>query len=187
MSKKSKASLLRPRGANSAGSDKNPEDLIVGFIERMGLSAQVEGMPRIAGRMVAWFVLNGGPISLSELAGALNISKASASTNARMLTGLGVLEKTPNSEGRQDYYQQAEDGYSRLLEGYVHRMQERLDMINELRPAIPPDRDDVAARVSQMYSFYEQAIENTVSLIARMRGQDCSKPRPKRRATDPKG
>ena len=34
-------------------------------------------------------------------------------------------------------------------------MQERLDMINELRPAIPSDRDDVVPRVSQMYSFYE--------------------------------
>ncbi len=140
------------------------------FIERMGLSAQGDGLPRIAGRMMAWFVLNGGPISLQDLSEALSISKASASTNARLLVGLGVLERSA-TQGRRDYYELADDGYARLLEGYIDRMRERVRMIDDLTPAIAGARRDVGDRVGQMRSFYAQAIESTENLVERLRRQ----------------
>lgn len=150
-------------------SRKQPDEVFANFIEKMGISAQGDGLPRIAGRMMAWFVLNVGPISLTELAQALSISKASASTNARLLSALGVLERSARSEGRKDFYELSPDGYARLLEGYIQRMNERLEMIDELMPAVPASRSDVAGRVTEMREFYARAIDNTQGLIERLR------------------
>ena len=141
------------------------------FIEKMGLSAQGDGLPRIAGRMMAWFVLNGGPICLTDLAAALQVSKASASTNARLLASLGVLERSAKTSGRKDFYVLSHDAYARLLEGYVHRMSERLKMLDVLMPAIPADRPDVQQRVRTMFGFYDDAVTVTNDLVRRLRAQ----------------
>ena len=160
----SRATALMPKQQSPAEVDVFGE-----FIERMGLSAQGDGLPRIAGRMMAWFVLNGGPICLTDLAAALQISKASASTNARLLAGLGVLQRASASEGRKDFYVLASDAYSRLLEGYVERMSQRLDMLDKLIPAIPGTRPDVKQRVATMHEFYADAVSVTNGLIERLR------------------
>lgn len=146
-------------------------DMFGDFIEKMGLSAQGDGLPRIAGRMMAWFVLNGGPICLTDLADALQISKASASTNARLLAGLGVLERSAKTSGRKDFYVLSHDAYARLLEGYVQRMSERLKMLDTLIPAIPEQRPDVRDRVRTMHGFYDDAVTVTNDLIQRLRDQ----------------
>lgn len=161
-------SVLMPEQSTERRRPDQPDRVFAEFIERMGMSAQGDGLPRIAGRMMAWFVLNGGPISLTDLAQALSISKASASTNARLLVGLGVLERSARTEGRKDFYQLSANGYARLLQGYIDRMQERLDLIETLVPAIPADRDDVSRRVGDMRDFYSQAIDTTQELVARL-------------------
>ncbi len=63
------------------------------FVERMGLMLEEDGMPRIAGRMFGYLLVHEGPFSLDELAERLQVSKASISTNARLLEQLGMLER----------------------------------------------------------------------------------------------
>ena len=63
------------------------------FIEKFGMVAEQDGFPRIAGRMMGFLLLNEGPYTLDELAEELQISKTSASTNARLLEGHGVIER----------------------------------------------------------------------------------------------
>jgi DNA-binding transcriptional regulator GbsR (MarR family) len=38
------------------------------FVERMGLVAEGDGLPRIAGRIMGLMVIEGGPLSFAELA-----------------------------------------------------------------------------------------------------------------------
>ncbi|MEO8418233.1 MAG: hypothetical protein ABI475_05865 [Methylophilaceae bacterium] len=63
------------------------------FIECMGLAAEAEGLPRIAGYMNGLFFLLGNPFSFSEPAGRLRVSRASVSINARILRDLGIIER----------------------------------------------------------------------------------------------
>ena len=56
-------------------------DAIERFIEGFGLLMQQDGLPRIAGRMLALFIVEGGPFSFSELAEKLQVSRGSISTN----------------------------------------------------------------------------------------------------------
>ena len=147
-------------------------DAASAFIERMGLSAQGDGLPRIAGRMMGYFIIHGGPASLAELADSLRVSRASVSTNARVLRDLGILEATTVPGDRQDYYRLAERHYVRLLEGYVQRMGTLDDSLERAQRDLPADWQAARERVADMHAFVHIAREHTRALIERLAARD---------------
>lgn len=141
------------------------EAAVAAFIERMGLSSQSDGLPRIAGRIIGFFIIHGGPTSLSELARALDVSRASISTNARMLKELGVLEATALPGDRQDYYQLAPQHYMRVLEGYVERMGALGESLAQAERELDTRHDGAQTRLADMRSFVSAARAQTRDLI----------------------
>lgn len=135
------------------------------FIEGIGLAAQADGLPRIAGRMIGLFAIYGGPFSFSEIAEKLQISRGSVSTNARILSALGMLEKVSRPGDRQDYYKLAPKPFIRLLEGYAHRMSKIVKLVDDVAGVIPEDDEGMNYRISEMGRFYRSAINNTARLV----------------------
>lgn len=154
------------------------------FIERMGLSTEADGLPRIAGRMWGFFLIHGGPCSFAELAKRLQVSRGSISTNARILRDLGIIERVARPGDRQDYYQLADNPYHRLLEGYVERMRGTLRSIEQVLNELPEEAQEWAgthARLNEMHRFHTVAVETTVQLL---RDLECdSADQPQARAT----
>lgn len=146
----------------------DPDDAVTAFIERMGLSAQNDGLPRIAGRMMGYFIIHGGPASLAELADSLQVSRASVSTNARFLRDLGILEATTVPGDRQDYYQLAERHYLRLLEGHVERMGTMSASLAQAERELPAGMDGARERLEDMHDFIDIARDHTRDLIERL-------------------
>ena len=144
------------------------QQAVSAFIERMGLAAQSDGMPRIAGRMLGYFIIHGGPASLAELAESLQVSRASVSTNARILRNLGVLEATAMPGDRQDYYQLVERHYLRLLEGHVERMGTMSASLAQAERELPDDWAGAQARLADMHHFIDTARDNTRTLLERL-------------------
>ncbi|MES1948601.1 regulatory protein MarR [Salinisphaera sp. C84B14] len=138
---------------------------VSGFIERMGLAAQSDGMPRIAGRILGYFIIHDGPASLARLARELQVSRASVSTNARILRNLGVLEATAVPGDRQDYYRLAERHYLRLLEGDVERMGTMSASLAQAERELPADWAGAQTRLADMHHFIDTARENIRELI----------------------
>ncbi|MCK5857742.1 MAG: MarR family transcriptional regulator [Abyssibacter sp.] len=157
---------------------QNPLDR---FVEQFGIAAKQDGLPRIAGRLMGWFVVHGGPASLSELADTLHVSRASISTNARLLEQLGVLERVAVPGERQDFYRFAENPYARLLESHVERLQTRLDHLTQLMPHVDEAGPDAVSRVQAMREFYDQAISSSESLMTQF---DDAAPRIMRAANE---
>ncbi|MDT0634518.1 GbsR/MarR family transcriptional regulator [Spectribacter hydrogenooxidans] len=144
--------------------ESNPT-AVEAFIERMGLHAQGDGLPRIAGRMLGYFIVHGGPASLAELARTLQVSRASVSTNARVLVNLGAIERTSVPGDRQDYYRLAPQPYARILEGYLERMRRtRLD-VAQLEADLPADWAGARTRITEMRRFYDAALDNTERVL----------------------
>ncbi|AWN15976.1 GbsR/MarR family transcriptional regulator [Salinisphaera sp. LB1] len=150
------------------------ERAISAFIERMGLSAQGDGMPRIAGRILGYFIVHGGPTSLSALARELRVSRASISTNARMLRDLGVLEATAVPGDRQDYYQLAPRHYLRVLEGYIERMGVLSESLSTAQAEIDDNREGAQARLADMHRFVDAARAQTRALIDNLRADPAN-------------
>lgn len=150
-------------------------DAVTAFIERMGLSAQADGLPRIAGRILGYFIIHGGPASLARLSEDLQVSRASVSTNARILRDLGVLEATAVPGDRQDYYRLAERHYLRLLEGYVERMAPLRDSLAKAERDLPSGWDGARARLADMHTFVDAARDHTCVLIDQLRREPGSR------------
>jgi DNA-binding transcriptional regulator GbsR (MarR family) len=86
-----------------------------GIVERMGIVFETDGLPRSAGRILGLLFISPDPLSLDELADALQLSKGSASSSTRLLERLGPIERVTRPGDRKDYYRVAEDVHSKLL------------------------------------------------------------------------
>ena len=79
------------------------------FIEAAGRFCRRLGLPRSVGQIYGLAFFSTRPISLDEMAEVLGISKASASTGARQLTGWGALRQVWIPGDRRDYFEVAGD------------------------------------------------------------------------------
>jgi len=152
--------------------DNETESAVEAFVEDMGLSAQADGLPRIAGRMLGFFIVHGGPFSFSELAERLQVSRGSISTNARILRGLGLIDRTSRPGDRQDYYKLASSPYAKMLEGYVERMQRMEANAASMERCLPNDWRHARRRLREMREFYRAAVLSTRELIAQLRAKE---------------
>ncbi len=140
-------------------------DPTVRFIEQMGIHAQGDGAPRIAGRIMGYFIVHGGPVSFAQLAQELQVSRASISTNARTLSDLGMIEKVSRPGDRQDYYQLADTPYLRMIEGYLLRMRAMQDLLQKADESIPNHMHATHGRLAQMRHFFEAAVKSNEQLL----------------------
>lgn len=141
------------------------------FIERMGLVAEADGLSRIAGRIMGLMVLEGGPLSFSQIAERLSVSRASVSTNTRFLERIGVIERVAIKGERQDFFQLAQAPYARLLEGSVARMKKARGVIADAKAKLPPDDTERRQRLDELGAFYEALTVSFEDLVARFEGE----------------
>ena len=140
------------------------------FIERMGLMTEADGLPRIAGRIMGFLVIHGGPFSFAELADRLKVSRSSVSVNTRLLEDLGAIERVAHSGDRQDYFALRPNAYARILGRYVQRMEHAREMVENTIDRLPQDWTGAQARLADLLAFYEANIARTrdmISLISR--------------------
>jgi DNA-binding transcriptional regulator GbsR (MarR family) len=140
------------------------------FIERMGVLVEADGLPRIAGRLLALLVLEGGPFSFTALAERLQVSRGSISTNTRMLEQFGLIERITRPGDRQDYFQIASDPYARLIRASLERMAKSRDLVARTRARLPKQQTGAHRRLKELEEFYRATI-NGLSTVARAYAQ----------------
>lgn len=139
---------------NNAPAGVDLPDPLSRFVEQMGLMCESENMPRIGGRLFGLFLVEGRPLSLKELADRLQVSRASVSTNARMLADVGILRRVGVPGDRQDYYELSREPFDRLLVGVVQRMRRMTEFLDSALTTFPPDRPDAMQRVKDLALFH---------------------------------
>src|SRR3569623_1242186 len=103
------------------------------FIDRMGLATEADGLSPIAGRLFALLLLADEPQSLDDLAGSLDVSKASVSTDARRLLERGSVERVTRTGDRRDYYELAPDFFARIVQARVNRWRRIQSLDDDVR------------------------------------------------------
>lgn len=134
-------------------------------MERLGLVAQADGLPRIAGRIMGLLVIHGGPFSFAELAERLKVSRGSISTNSRLLENLGVIERVTRPGERQDYFRIRPEPYVELLWGSLSRLYKAREVVTDAQRKLPDDWTDAQARLGDLGAFYNGLIERTEAMI----------------------
>lgn len=153
------------------------EQPISNFVERMGLIAQADGLPRIAGRILGMMIVHGEPFSFAGLAERLQVSRASVSTNTRLLESLGVIERTGVPGQRQDYFRMRPHPYGRMLQGYVERMRQARELVDETQAALPPQYGGARDRLDELDAFYEMLIESFENVVEKWEAREKASPR----------
>jgi DNA-binding transcriptional regulator GbsR (MarR family) len=135
------------------------------FVERMGLALESDGLPRIAGRIFGLLLISEDALSLDELAAELRVSKASVSTNARLLEHRGVLELVSRPADRRDYYRIPRDLFSHTMAQRLARWQRFQDAIGDARASVPirsPEVLDRLAEFEQAYTYMTRVIKEAM-------------------------
>ena len=135
------------------------------FIEQMGVYAQADGLSRIAGRMLGFFIMTGGPHSFSEVAKHLKVSRASISTTSRILESFGAIERTSRAGDRQDYFRVASDPFTRMLEISLMRIQRAEQLATRTLAKLPEKERESRARLQEMLEFHGIARKSTQDVI----------------------
>jgi DNA-binding transcriptional regulator GbsR (MarR family) len=145
------------------------QDPVEGFVERMGLLMEAEGMPRIAGRLIGFLLLREGAFSLDDLAERLQVSKASVSTNARQLEQAGVLERVSEPGDRRDYYQMGQGALERTLRAAQRRWRTLQETFDETCASLPPEMEAGRRRLEEATRFHELMIAGVDRLLEEWR------------------
>jgi DNA-binding transcriptional regulator GbsR (MarR family) len=135
------------------------------FVERMGLALESDGLPRIAGRIFGLLLISEEALSLDELAAELRVSKASVSTNARLLEHRGVLELVSRPADRRDYYRIPRDLFSHTMAQRLARWQRFQDAIGDARASVPirsPEVLDRLAEFEEAYTYMTRVIKEAM-------------------------
>jgi DNA-binding transcriptional regulator GbsR (MarR family) len=138
------------------------------FIEEMGLIAQHDGGPRIAGRIMGLLVAEGRELSLNQISERLCVSRASVSTNARQLAARGLLRLTTHTGDRQDYYELSSASYVQMLQELAGRMEKYASVTEACAKEIESESEGAARRVTELSAFYRdssQFLGNWASLL----------------------
>jgi len=130
-------------------------DDVAGFFAR-------EGLPLISGRVIGWLLISDPPEqSAAQIAAALQVSRSSISTAARLLTPSGLVEGVRRRGERQEYLRIAADGWSRMLErryaqaaGFREVTERGLRVLEDAAP----ERRERLANVNRLYGFLESEL-----------------------------
>jgi DNA-binding transcriptional regulator GbsR (MarR family) len=147
---------------------KTADDARDEFIERYGLITEADGLPRIAGRLLALLLLEGGPYSFSTLVTRLNVSRASVSTSSRLLEQAGAIERLTLPGKRQDHFQIAPRPYVRMMEGVMARHTKTRQAIENVLADYPDLSDDARERLEETSAFYQASHDAAREIIARL-------------------
>lgn len=127
------------------------------FVEEMGLMSQERGDTRIAGRIFGLLVIEGHELSLQQISEQLGVSRASVSTNARLLAKRGIIRLTAHTGDRQDYYQLVGFPYDDLLAEVAQQFTQHAQSIAGFVEPIRAEKPEAAARIVELSNFYEKS------------------------------
>jgi hypothetical protein len=92
------------------------------FIEDVGLYFESQGVPRMAGRLLAWLLICDPPEqTMPAMVQRLKVSKGSVSTMLRLLQQFQLVERTSRPGIRADFYRITPDFGERVMAGAVQK------------------------------------------------------------------
>ncbi len=125
------------------------------FAGRMALFFEQLGGTRIMGLIYGWLIVCDPPYqSITEMADALRISKASVSTVVRQLEQAQMVERVPVPGSRQHHYEFRSGGWAQIMRARVARLGPGAVAADFALAHIGPDRVEQRARLKDMRDFF---------------------------------
>src|SRR5690348_848013 len=141
----------------------------VRFVESMGRYFGHFGLSRIGGRLLGLLMIAEEPLSLDDMATALSVSRASISTNIRLVTTTRMAELVTKPGDRRDYYQFTHDAWGHALRAEMNSLPPLRRMAARALAALGPNDHQAREQLEDLVDFCDFSIEERVGMIARWR------------------
>ncbi len=156
---------------------KSVEDIGNELIDTIGEMSEWAGMTRVAGLLEGLLILSQEPLSLDDMAQRLEVSKASVSTNIRLLERWKAVRRVFNRGDRKNYYELRGDFWEIETEIVRSILKDELDRFadtlarwkNDLAEADEDDADSkafLAKRLEQIEEYLD-AGRHVLQLLTR--------------------
>lgn len=122
------------------------------FVETVGMIAQTDGLPRIAGRALGLLIWEGEAISFGAISKRLSVSRGSVSSAMRLLEERALVRRVSRPGERQDFFEMVPDPFATMLEGYAQRTARSGAQVEGILGELPEGRH--RAHVGAYADFY---------------------------------
>lgn len=139
------------------------------FIEKIGLKAQADGLPRIAGRVLGLLIWDGTAVSFASLADQLMVSRGSISSATRILLERRLIKRIAKAGERQDFFQLSDAPYVSMMEATKISLDNAKDEIDATLNDIPDTQTEIKARVAAYADFYGKMSKAVDGILTDMR------------------
>jgi hypothetical protein len=139
------------------------------FVEGMGRYFEQFGLSRIGGRLLGLLMIAEEPLSLDDMATTLSVSRASISTNIRLVTTTQLAELVTKPGDRRDYYQFTQDAWGHALRAEMSSLPPLRRMATRALAALDPADRNARAQLEDLVDFCDFSIEERHGMIARWR------------------
>jgi DNA-binding transcriptional regulator GbsR (MarR family) len=121
--------------------------------------SQQYGMPPITGRVLGWLMVCDPPQqSGAEVAEAIGASRASITTNVRLLTAAGLVRRLTRRGERTAYYILEDDAWEALVRGRLRSADEFQEITRDGIKMLGPGAER-ARRVQVAHDVYQWLID----------------------------
>jgi predicted transcriptional regulator len=129
---------------------------LIGWVERVAtFFAEHYGLPPITGRIVGWLMVCDPPEqSPAEIAAAIGASRASLTTNMRLLIASGLVHRLTRSGGRTTYYRIDDDMWEKVIRRRIASMMSFGEIAKDAIGLLGANNTR-AARVRAAHDFFE--------------------------------
>src|SRR5262252_5919307 len=145
------------------------------FIEDFGLCLASQGLPRTAGRLLGLILMLDEGGDLESLAAQLRVSRASISTNTRLLESIGAIERHSIPGRRRMVYRAARTPQNRAMEAMMWRMRRTLDVLGEARRELPKEMQGANDRLKRVEDYYERIIAATEAVLKQLESENTGR------------
>ena len=128
------------------------------FVENMGMYFESYGIPRIGGRILGLLMVAHEPLSAECIASVLKVSRASISTNFRVLLTSGLAEKVTFPGNRTTYFAFPETAWEKTMTVEVQAISAMKKIAQQGLDALPAN-DSARGRMEGLISWADFLIE----------------------------
>jgi DNA-binding transcriptional regulator GbsR (MarR family) len=139
------------------------------YIDTFGEIAARSSLPSIAGRIAAILYMAPEPLSFSALQKTLGVSRASISTNTRLLEYLGTITRIKIKGQRENFFRSSANVNVRTIEREHARAQKSLAQIVEASRGLAPYAADLPVEVRAKMDGIERLFRGRCEMLAHYR------------------
>jgi DNA-binding transcriptional regulator GbsR (MarR family) len=129
-------------------------EALLEWVERVAMYLARDGVPPIAGRVLGWLMVCDPPEqSAGQISEAIGSSRASLTSNLRLLTSMGFLTWRTRPGERTVYYRMAENAWEVVVRQQIAGITSFLTITREGLDLAGPEADR-SARIRQAHAAF---------------------------------